>query len=147
MNTSRISKITVSRLYNLGNYEHIRYELTVDVPADTSATSAIVAVERILTGMKPLDRLPVQTAQHLAHEGERINRMKSLDDEGWSREYGHCVGTREEVIQRYEKSLAEETEKRWKAVNRAKLARDLFDSLGGAEQFKDAKLDWEDNDF
>ena len=28
----KITKITVGRLHNLGNYEHVRYELTVEVP-------------------------------------------------------------------------------------------------------------------
>ena len=143
---SRISKITVGRLYNLGDYEHIRYDLTVDIPEGESAAQAISAVERIMAGLKPLRRQCLSSETDLAHAAGEIQRMKEASDEIWQRNWGHCTGTRPEVIARYEEQHAENTAKRHQAIATAAKARALFDDLAGAEHFKDAKLDWQDDD-
>ena len=62
----------------------------------------------------------------------------------WERRYGHCKRPAAEVIDRYQKSLEEETIKSQAAIDQARRARKLFDDLGGAAQWKDAKLDWDD---
>lgn len=144
MSTARVSRVSVGRVYNLGNYEHVRYEITVDIPGGESATRAIIGVERILAGMKPI-KDEVHSAAQIAHASGEISRMKEATDDVWQRNWGHCTGTREEVIARYENSFAETMTKRAAAIQRAKYARLLFDSLHGAEQFKDAKLDWDDD--
>jgi hypothetical protein len=51
------------------------------------------------------------------------------------------------VIARFEESLTESKEERDAAEQRAKKARELFDDLGGASEWKDAKLDWSDEDY
>lgn len=138
---SRISKITVGRLFNLGNYEHVRYELTVDVPEGQSATQAITAVEAILEGMKPVSRCGVPSESEIAHAEKSLQAMRSMN---FQRNYGHCEGTPAEIIDRHEQSLEEAKTKRASALATAKQARALFDDLGGASQWKDAKLDWDD---
>ena len=138
---SRISKITVGRLFNLGNYEHVRYELTVDVPEGQSATQAITAVEAILEGMKPVSRCGVPSESEIAHAEKSLQAMRSMN---FQRNYGHCEGTPAEIIVRHEQSLEEAKAKRASALATAKQARALFDDLGGASQWKDAKLDWDD---
>ena len=41
-----ITKITIGRLYNLGNYEHVRHDLTVEVKDGESAATAITGMEK-----------------------------------------------------------------------------------------------------
>ena len=50
---STVSRIVVGRLYNLGNYEHVRYELTVDVPEGRSAALALKNTLRLLKAANP----------------------------------------------------------------------------------------------
>lgn len=141
-----ISRITVGRLFNLGNYEHIRYELTVDVKEGESASSAITAIESILEGMKPLRTCCIETESEIAHAKKRLEAMRTMPAVQWEREFGGGEGTPSEIIQRCEQDLNEKIQKRTAAMETAKTARRLFDDLGGASQWKDAKLDWQEYD-
>ena len=140
----KINKITIGRLYNLGNYEHVRYELTCEVPADGNSETAIIGMERILSAMKPLKLLNLKSAAELQRLAQEVESMKTMPAVEWERRYGHCIGTPTEVVERYQKSLEEETVKTHTATERAKKSRQMFDDLGGASQWKDAKLDWDD---
>lgn len=53
----RISRVNVARLHNLGNYEHIRYEVTVDLPEGTSPASVLGELELLMSDLAP--RIPV----------------------------------------------------------------------------------------
>lgn len=139
----KITKIAVERVYNLGNYEHIRYSLTVDVKEHESSEQAIRGVENILAGLRPRKDIPSNA--ELARQSIQIARMEKMTAEEWEREHRHSVGTREEVIGRYRTSLEEATEKRAKALAIATTARELFDDLGGASVWKDAKENWDDS--
>jgi hypothetical protein len=142
----KITKITIGRLFNLGNYEHVRYELTVEVGELESAAAAVRGMEAILSGLKPLRNDCLTSASDLQRKAEEIERMKTMPAVEWERNYGHCKGTPTEVIERYQKALEEAAVKTHSAVERARTARQLFDDLGGAAQWKDAKLDWSDYD-
>lgn len=137
-----VTKITVARLYNLGNYEHVRYELTADVPPESGATGAMIALEKILEGMRPVKG--VMSLEDLKRKQEEINLMKTMPAVEWERRYGHYAGTPTEIIARFEESLKDDTERREKAVQIAQKARLLLDNLGGAAVWADAKLGWED---
>lgn len=145
----RIAKITIGRLYNLGSYEHVRYELTAEVPEGDSPSTAILGMEKILAALSP------QTSTHsrgeldreLNHLLEMRNRLALPEDE-FRQHYGHFVGTPAEYYKRCEESHADNVRKRdaWEA--RSDKARKLLEDLGGAANWKDAKLDWEcDDDF
>lgn len=138
-----ISRISIGRVYNLGNYEHVRYELTVEVPAGSSASKAIVGVEKLIAGLRPIKG--VKSPGELTYDAGEISRMKEMSEDAWQRQYGHCKGTRAEVTKRYEKAHAENVTKRTRALKRAAKARALFDSLNGSAAWKDAKLDWQDD--
>lgn len=142
---SRISKFTVGRLYNLGNYEHIRYELTVDIAEGDDAAEAIVGVERILAGLAP-DK-SIKDFDSIRRDEERIQRMRTMSAVDWEREYRHHEGTPSEVIARYEEALVADKKRREESITRQRRARDLFNDLGGAEKFTDAKLSWDDNQY
>lgn len=142
-----VSKITIGRLYNLGNYEHVRYEITVDVRAGESATQAATAVEAILENLKPLKTQCIETETEIAYAKRQLEEMKTIPAVEWERRFGGggYTGTPREIIQRHEEALAEKITKRDAAVSRAATARKLLDDLGGAAQWKDAKLDWQDD--
>lgn len=140
----KITKVTIGRLYNLGNYEHVRYEITGEVGPDESAAKLLVGMERVMAGLKPDKTIPTQ--DDIRRAEMEVSRMIAMNDEEWRRAYGHCTGTRAEVTDRYKVSLAEKFIARSKSIERSKKARELFDDLGGAAQWKDAKLDWQDDD-
>lgn len=138
---SRINHIKIGRVYNLGNYEHVRYELSVEVQEGESAESAFRGLEQIIKGLEPAKGIKEQ--DELDRDQKRIDAMRKLSAEEWAeRHWG--VGTREEVIQRYEDSLAADRKRREESITRAAAVRALFDDLGGAAEWKDAKQDWDE---
>jgi hypothetical protein len=137
-----ITKITTSRLYNLGNYEHVRYEITVDVGADESAEQAFRALDLVLARLKPDRMMP--TKQEIEREELRIVRMRTMTDDEWSSEYGHAVGTRDEIIARYEVDLAGKKQRRAKSIADRDRAYAALKDLGGVEVHTDAKDHWQD---
>ena len=48
MNQAHISRISVARLCNRGNYEHIRYEVTVEIPPHSDVAQTVKHVETAL---------------------------------------------------------------------------------------------------
>lgn len=141
----KVTKITIGRLYNLGSYEHVRYELTVEVKEGESPATAIMGMEKLIAGLAPIRN--TKSAFELERLANEVKEMKTMPAVDWERRYGHCKGTAAEVIERYEKSFEEETQKSLAAIERSRRARQLFDDIGGAAAWKDAKLDWEDNDY
>lgn len=146
MSNPRISKITVGRLFNLGSYEHVRYELTVEIPEGESAVSAITGMERLLEAMNPAKLRACKSEMDLKRDEVRLQEEALMTDEEFRRRHGNSyVGTRSEYQERCRKSWQEEKERRAKIVAAQKNARQMFDDLGGAAHWKDAKLDWEDD--
>ena len=142
----KISKITVGRLYNLGNYEHVRYEITAEIKEGESAATTIKGVEAVLAGLSPVEKAGIVSKSDIERRTREIEEMRTMPAADWERRYGHCVGKVAEVIGRYEESLEEDVAKRDAVLKRAREARELFDDLGGAAEWKDAKLSWHDDD-
>ena len=145
---SHITRLTVARLYNLGSYEHVRYELSVEVPDGQSASKALLGTERLLAALNPKSPYPSET--EIAHDKRRVERMKELlgkGEEEFRRENTHFVGTPEEYIARCEESVSEAVNRRQEWKSRQQRARQLFDDLGGAAKWHDAKLEWDKDDY
>jgi hypothetical protein len=138
---SHISRITIGRVYNLGNYEHVRYELSIDVSAG-DASKAIVAAERLIEGLRP-DRETKSQAE-LDREGKRISEMRTMSAAAFERQHGSPVGGVDAYIARVQQSHDEAVAERQKSIVKQKRVRQLFDDLGGAAVFKDAKMSWDD---
>jgi hypothetical protein len=144
-----ITKITIGRLYNSGNYEHVRFELTAEIPPGESPATCIIGMEKILAALSP--NTSTRSRDELKREQNQIDDMRRRLGEGqdnFRSYYGSgFVGTPEEYIARCEESHAKNVEQRdaWEA--RSAKARRLLDDLGGAVNFKDAKLEWEDDDY
>ena len=139
----KVSKITIGRLFNKGNYEHIRYELTVEVKDGESSTDAVINLERILEALKPLSTLCLPSERELQQKAKEIERIKTMPEVEWERTYGGYKGTPAEIIERHQAALNEGSLKRESALQRAQAARAAFDNLGGIAEHRDAKLDWE----
>ena len=81
MPRSTVTRITIARLFNLGSYEHIRYEVTVEVPEGRSASSALIGLETVLSRLSPKRPVGTPSTSELATAFARLERLKTLSDE------------------------------------------------------------------
>ena len=139
----QITKITIGRLYNLGNYEHIRYELTVDVPLGESPATAIIGMEKILTALDPKRPEGVRTPAELRRAEVIISNIENDTEEQVAREYGKSKSV---VLFERRKMLQEAKERAAKWDLHQIRVRKLLEDLGGAANFTDAKETWDDLD-
>lgn len=119
----RVSRITIGRLHNLGNYEHVRYEISVDVPPGNAPSAVLHELEKVLADLKP--RSPV-TAFDVQ------NARKGLADPDSAHNHDY-----------YRRQIARHEE--WQQTRDAALKR--FEQLGGSSVFTDAKERWDDDDL
>lgn len=124
----RLSRFSIGRLYNLGNFEHVRYELTVEVPPECSAKDAFINALQLLQCASP-HRPCSQSALKEAREALAKN---PADLSNWERG----------GLDSYKK-LVEANEV---FEHNRKLALEALDRLGGTVEYKDAKADWEDDE-
>lgn len=125
----RITQVEIARLHNLGNYEHVRYQLKLELPLGTSPGSVIAEIEQLLSDLEP--KCPVDSFE-LGRARLTLSRQPEPDDDP------------ERVAFRRED--AERTLTRWKQWDdqrRASLAK--FDQFGGLAVHTDAKVDWDDD--
>ena len=126
--SSRVRTITIGRLYNLGNYEHVRYEIAVDV-GDSDPVKAFEDVCSILHGLNPkspVDAWDLQRAKKVL--AKPASDLTELETAGLG-DYRKIIGDHEA----------------WEALraeSRLKLA-----ALGGAAVHVDAKQTWEQDDL
>lgn len=137
----RVTNITIGRLANLGNYEHVRYEVTVEIAAGESAGQAITNVESILEAL--CDRRPSHIAppENIRHREAALAQLREMSDLDVQTKHGMSKAV---AIGRAEKALAKDRAKSaaWEAMQAAARAR--FDNLGGTSKFTDHKRDWND---
>lgn len=126
---SRISRITIARLYNIGNYEHVRYELTADVPEGNSAKIAVAKLVKILRGANPK---PPHSRFEYERAKESISKPLSKMDE------------MDHANQRAYRRVVDDVN-RWKKQREEAL--DLLHKFGGTADHRDAKLEWDDIPF
>lgn len=123
---SKVSRIAIGRLHNLGNYEHIRFDVTVDLSDGDDPGVVIARLEKLLAALKPVTK---------DYDYERALRIMS-DPEQAADETSRNV----EVYKR-------RIEKHDKAMERRARALELFAALGGQSEHVDAKDKWEDDGF
>jgi hypothetical protein len=136
----RVSRISIGRLHNLGNYEHVRYEVTVELPPGTSPASVARELTEILDGLEP--RAPYSASEvRLALVRQRVPAPKLADfgDDHWQTPAERLAAAQRER-DRADQVLTRYAE--WQKARDAALAR--FDHLGGTRLFTDAKDRWED---
>lgn len=138
-----ITSITIGRLFNLGSYEHVRYELTAVFADGESAAEGIVGMEKIINALNPKPPGNVPSAADSARDRARLKEMQALDDDAFQRQHGGYVGTRLQYMARIEEGIIAGEKRREEWLLRAKVARELLDNLGGAAKWTDHKLSWE----
>lgn len=134
---SKISRFTIGRLYNLGNYEHVRYELTVEVAEGRSAALALRNTLKLLKAVNPKPPVPSYEYESAKSKIEKPNdwHKNIADKEEQARLRKEMVAESQKTVKKFET---------W--VNRRHAAEIVLDDIGGSKAFKDAKLSWEDND-
>lgn len=130
--TPKVTALTVARLHNLGNYEHVRYEVTVAVP-DAASTGAVLAdVTAMLDDLRPNKT----SAYELKHARDILAQPVP---EAAGQEEADLIHSRREHAQR----LVDRNDAEERRIARARAA---FDDIGGAKRYTDAKDKWDDED-
>jgi len=127
---ARVSKITVGRLHSLGNYEHVRYEIAVDIPDGSSASDTLRNLERILNGLDPK---PPVSDYDLQRASAALVKASEAGEEGLEEWERGNIETYRKYVARHAKWNAERT---W--------AHDALDAIGGIAIHADAKDSWDD---
>jgi hypothetical protein len=143
----KITKITIGRLFNLGSYEHIRFELTCEVGERESAARAYRAMEVLIESLNPKRPSTVPSLSEIQRDQLRIEEARKMDAEQFRRMHGEPTGGKAAYLKRCAKHVKEGQARRKKWEAHRKHARALFDNLGGISHYRDAKQDWDDVDF
>jgi len=137
-----VSKITIGRLFNLGNYEHIRYEIAVDV-FPGKAADALIGLERILETLNPKKPDYYLTPAAITSAENRIKMLREMTDEQVRHQHGQ---SKYSLLTKWLKQLEDQKTKTLHWDIRQAHARFMLNDLGGAAKRVDAKEHW-DNDF
>lgn len=123
---SRITRLTVARLYNLGNYEHVRYEITTEIPPGGSVKQTMLDTWAILKALKPVkkDYQLDQAKEVVLKDSSQLSEFEKAHMD----EYQALVKTHAALLQL-----------RNEALNK-------LDDIGGTSVHTDAKDKWQDED-
>lgn len=123
---ARITSISVSRLYNTGNYTNVKYDLTAEVPEGASAVEALRQMVYTLQCLKPFTK---------------PSCLQSFEE---------AVKKTETEQTNLEKENLPEWRERVQEYHTRKANRDAavlaLDELGGTTVRRDAKNCWDDPD-
>lgn len=141
----KITQITIRRLFNLGSYEHISYDLKVEVGDKESAAKTLTNLEKILNGLAPLkDKVqPYEIEREDRRVAEMLSERNKIGDVEFKQKHGFFEGTPLEYIARCAKNVEEIKARRSNYEQRLKQSHAMLDDIGGEAKWKDAKLDWE----
>lgn len=118
-NKAKVNRVTISRLYNAGNYEHIRYELTADVPEGVSAKKVTQGILSILKACNP--KCPVNTYA-MTESQKRINMTSDQQKVYWGENW-------QERLEQEKKELAGQQQEMDEWNNCRRMALEKFDDL------------------
>lgn len=122
----KITSISVSRLYNLGNYQNIKYDLTATIGPSESSEATFRSLHWILQKLKPL----------------REPECK--------RSYEEAIKLTQEKQSEYQRAHVKEWAEEMAAWTLAKHHRSeavrLLDDLGGTSTYTDHKASWDDDE-
>lgn len=127
----RITHVEIARLHNLGNYEHVRYQVKVELPVGTSPASVIGELEQVLADLEP--KCPWST-RDLAH-AQKLVQQAEPDEGSTAEDHARRRDAARDKLARYAE---------WKQQRDAALAK--FDQFCGLAVHADAKSGWGDDD-
>ncbi len=126
---SRVSRLNVGRVYNLGNYENMRVEVTVDIGLEDDPARVLRSVQNILTDLQA--KHGVQSYE-LSRAREVLAKPESELDE-----------TEKLNLSSYRTKVAKYEE----AMGRRTKAREALSTLNYTSEHRDAKDGWDDEDY
>lgn len=121
---TRITRIQIQRLHNLGNYESVRYEVALDVGETDDALTVLRKLEKALEDIRAksgVDSFSLKRAK------EKLEATDGL--EAWE------IENAKEIIAKHEAAKA-----------KRKAAHELLASLHCTSEKRDAKDNWDDTD-
>ena len=122
-----ITKITIGRLYNLGSYEHIRYEVTVEIPEGADVSKTLIHLE---TALNTLAVRPPEVWS-VRHARESLSKPVSEQTE---HDLSNAAAHRE-IVRRAEE---------WKM--KQDYARKMLGDFALSSEFTDHKDNWDQED-
>ena len=105
----KASKITIGRLFNCGNYEHVRIEITADIGDGQSASNAFVAIESAISAMKPRSTA-AQTWDGISRKQSELIAAKQMPLAEFERKYGQPSGGPAAFIARLRDEIKRESQ-------------------------------------
>lgn len=126
---SRVESIYVERLFNLGNYENIKYGVRVEIARGDDPGRVLASLERIFNDLRAdggVDDYELSRAKRVLEKPEA-----ELDDHD----------------KRYLDSHREKLRLHAEAKERRRRARQALAALNYTSERKDHKEDWEDDGF
>jgi hypothetical protein len=124
---ARITRIGIGRMVNLGNYEHIRYDITVELQPQNKPSEVFGIVEGILSVL-------AKKPPHPEHEINEARRCLAVQASALSEWEIRNLGIFRKKLEEYDQ---------WQHENR--IARKQLDQLGGTAEYTDHKETWEEN--
>jgi hypothetical protein len=123
---SKVTELTVARLYNLGDYEHIKYEVRVEV-GNRKPGALLTKLETLLAGLNPKE--PRSHVYANAVEWFALDQKSKEEAIRRCTDVKLCAGAvRERIAQRNtEFQVAIREHDAW--VKRRELAKALLDKL------------------
>lgn len=121
---TRITRIQIQRLHNLGNYESVRYEVAVDVSPNDDAGKVLRTLEKALEDIRAKSGVD---NSYLKRAKEKLETPDGV--EAWE------IENAKEIIAKHEAAKA-----------KRKAAHELLASLHCTSEKRDAKENWDDEE-
>jgi len=122
---ARVKSIEISRLFNVGDNEHVKYSIGVDVAGTESAEKVFENLEHVIEALRPIG------------EEWAIN-LKRLSDQAQAPDLSDLYR------QKLEQELVMETKKFAFVAQRREKALRTLNELGGTVTWVDSKREYEE---
>lgn len=146
-----VTKLTIGRLFNLGNYEHVRYEVTVEVQPNEPAEALFRGIETVMEALNPVKPQSVGDTTDLARMRQVIQRVQETPEyvDGELQDFGYSHELHRQQTKAEQLAVMEDEYFKFRAATiawheRRRRALAALNDLGGAAEFTDAKLNWDE---
>jgi hypothetical protein len=123
----KVTHLNVSRLFNMGNYENCKFEVSVELHEGDKPGEAIAKLQSLLERLEPnspVSEYDLRDARKMLETPASELRPYQLEN----------IESYKKRVQKHEEWLAKREQ-----------ALEEFDELGGNEAFTDAKENWNDD--
>ena len=123
--TGRVSFVSVSRLYNLGNYQNVKYELAAEIAKGESPSETLIKLTEVILALRPISPPDHALVSLKAARKKKLSERSEYEKENFSswleaeRDYRQKIDARRNAV----------------------LALDL---MGGSSVSTDHKQNWDD---